>query len=120
MRIIGIKRLRVSGGVDATQFGPNDLAGKSVTVTIQLPRGRSVNVPGRVTYVSPVVVGKKLSVYAEIETPMENDVPLVQAGLDGSMTIHVNSPVAVDEPAGRSPTERAIATPARTVLPRGK
>jgi multidrug resistance efflux pump len=120
MRIIGIKRLRVSGGVDATQFGPSDLAGKSVTVTIQLPRGRSVNVPGRVTYVSPVVVGKKLSVYAEIETPMENDVPLVQAGLDGSMTIHVNSPVAVDEPAGRSPTERAIATPARTVLPRSK
>jgi multidrug resistance efflux pump len=121
MRIIGVKRLRVSGNVDATQWGPTDLEGRSVTVTIALPRGRSVNVPGKVTFVSPVVLAKKLSVYAEIETPMENDVPLVQAGLAGSMTIHVNSPVAADTPVIRSSAERgAIATPARTVLPRSK
>lgn len=118
MQIVGIKRLRVSGNVDATQWGPSDLAGRSVTVTITLPRGRKVNVPGKVTFVSPVVTLKKLPVYAEIETPMENDLPLVQAGLEGSMTIHVNSPVAATAPAAKPPTERPIATPARTVLPR--
>ena len=129
MQIVGIKRLRVSGNVDATQWGPTDLAGRSVTVTITLPRGRKVNVPGKVTFVSPVVTLKKLPVYAEIETPMENDLPLVQAGLEGSMTIHVNSPVAATTPAATKPAarapaatsttkERPIATPAGTVRPR--
>jgi multidrug efflux pump subunit AcrA (membrane-fusion protein) len=118
MQIVGVKRLRVSGNVDATQWGPNDLAGKAVTVSITLPRGRTVQVPGKVTFVSPVVTIKKLAVYAEIETPMENDRPLVQAGLQGSMTIHVNNPVAATTPTARPAAERPIGTPTGAVLPR--
>ncbi len=94
VQVVGIKRLRVMGNLDASQWGPTDIAGRDVTVEVQLPRGRAIKVPGTVTYVSPVVTLGHLPVYAEIDATMENDLPVVRAGLKASMTIHVSRPVA--------------------------
>ncbi len=94
VQVVGIKRLRVMGNIDASQWGPSDLIDRSVTVTVSLPRGRSVEVPGKVTFVSPVVTLGYVPVWAEIEAPMENNLPVVRAGLRASMKVHVNSPVA--------------------------
>lgn len=106
-QIVGVKRLRIKGNLDATQWGPSDVANRKVTVEVTLPRGRKVQVPGKVTYVSPVVTLSHLPVWAEIETPMENGQPVVRAGLPGTMTIHVGQPVA--EAPAPSPVRRTSA-----------
>ncbi len=110
MQVVGINRLRVMGNLDAAQWGPNDIAGRSVTVTVLLPRGRTLDVPGKVTYVSPVITLGHLPVWAEIETPMEDNLPVVQAGLKASMKVHVSQPVAQSAPATRPVSSRTAAT----------
>ncbi|REK19191.1 MAG: HlyD family efflux transporter periplasmic adaptor subunit [Planctomycetota bacterium] len=94
VQVMDVKRLRVKGRLDASQWGPGDVANRRVTVEVSLPRGRSVSVPGKVTYVSPVVVVDAFEVWAEIESPMEKGMPVVRAGLPASMTVHVDQPVA--------------------------
>jgi multidrug efflux pump subunit AcrA (membrane-fusion protein) len=111
VQIVGINRLRVSGSLDASQWGPGDLRSKPVTVKVALPRGRTIEVPGTVTYASPVVLGGKVDVVAEIETPMdENGNPVVRAGLNGTMTIHVGQPVAQTAPQTRPVSARTAAS----------
>lgn len=100
VRIVRVDRLRVHGNLDARKYGPGDVDGRRVDVEVTLPRGRSVTVPGKVVFVSPVVgVGQKLPVFVEIDCPMENDVPVVRAGLEARMTIHVKEPAAEVRPA---------------------
>jgi multidrug efflux pump subunit AcrA (membrane-fusion protein) len=114
VQLVGIKRLRVMGNLDASQWGPTDVAGRSVTVTVNLPRGRTLDVPGTVIFVSPVVTLGHLPVWAEIEAPIENDLPIVRAGLKASMMIHVNKEVAQ-----AAPVARPVSAPARPAAPRG-
>jgi multidrug resistance efflux pump len=109
VQIVGINRLRVMGNLDAAQWGPDDIAGRAVTVTVMLPRGRTIDVPGKVTYVSPVVKLGNLPVWAEIETPMENNLPVIQAGLKATMKIHVNQPVARTSPQASPYSARTAA-----------
>ena len=93
VQIVRVDRLRVHGELDASRWGRADIDGKNVTVEVTLPKGRVVKIPGKVVFVSPIIgVGSKLPVRAEIDTPMENGVPLVAAGMDARMTIHVNEP----------------------------
>lgn len=119
--VVGVNRLRVMGNLDAGQWGLNDVAGRSVTVTVQLPRGRTIDVPGKVTYVSPVVTLEHLPVWAEIDVPMENNLPVVRAGLKASMTIHVSRPVvqaeAAPAPQGRPVSATAAPATSRTTTP---
>jgi macrolide-specific efflux system membrane fusion protein len=98
MQIVRVDRLRVSGNLDAAEWGPGDVEGRKVTVDVFLPRGGREKVAGRIVYVSPVVEGGQLPVTAEIESPMENGRPLVRAGLKANMTIHVGSELAEAEP----------------------
>jgi len=106
MQVVGINRLRVMGNLDAAQWGPDDIAGRAVTVTVLLPRGRTIDVPGKVTYVSPVVTLGHLPVWAEIQAPMEDNLPVVRAGLKASMKVHVNQPVAQTAPQARPVSAR--------------
>lgn len=94
VHVVGIKRLRVMGNLDASEWGPRDLEGRNVSVEVTLPRGQKTKVTGKITYVSPVVTYGNLPVQAEIESPMDGHEPLIYAGLEASMTIHINQPVA--------------------------
>jgi multidrug efflux pump subunit AcrA (membrane-fusion protein) len=122
VQVVGINKLRVIGGLDPKEWGPTDVEGRKVTVNVALPQGKSVAVPGKITFVSPVVVGLQ-EVVAEIETPMKGDLPLVRAGLPATMTIHVNQPVVTASsppaplPAGPvrpTATKASATTPAKT------
>ena len=85
VQIVRVDRLRVYGNLDASKWTRSDIDGRKVTVDVTLPRGRDVNVPGKIVFVSPVVgVGQKLPVWAEIDTPMEDDRPLIFAGHAGA------------------------------------
>ncbi len=119
VHIVGIKRLRVMGNLDARQWGPADVGGRDVTVEVALPRGRTVKVPGTVTYVSPVVTLDHMPVWAEIDVPMENDLPLVRAGTRGSMTIHVSRPVAAASATTRANPAEPRTAPIRPAASRG-
>jgi len=102
VQVVGIHRLRVSGTLEANEWAPADIENRKVTVLVQLPRGQTKNVPGVVTFVSPVVDSSKMHVWAEIEAPMEGGPPVVRAGQEATMTIHVSQPLAKQsEPAIR-------------------
>jgi multidrug resistance efflux pump len=93
IEIVRVDRLSIRGHLVADRWLPSDIDGRDVTVEVALPRGRIEKVPGKVVFVSPVVSGGKLDVWAEIDTPMERDGrPLVPAGLTAIMTIHVTKP----------------------------
>jgi multidrug efflux pump subunit AcrA (membrane-fusion protein) len=125
VHIVGVNRLNVMGNLDASDWSPADVQDRKVTVEVRLPRGKSMNVPGKITYVSPVVTIGDLPVTAEIEieTRMPGELPLVRAGLNASMTIHVNQqPVAVSAPAAPALPAPARAAPVRptSTKPRAK
>jgi multidrug efflux pump subunit AcrA (membrane-fusion protein) len=108
IQVVRIDRFRVYGNLDAQKWGRGDLEGRKCTIDVVLPRGRKLSVPGRIVFVSPVVgVGAKLPVWAEAETPMENDRPLIYAGMDARMTIHTDQPVADDARPAAPPTPRS-------------
>ena len=113
VQIVGVNRLRVSGNLDASDWGPADIDGRDVTVEVTLPRGRTVKVPGKVTYVSPVVTLGQLPVWAEITPSLEGGLPVVRAGLTASMTIHASKPVTRPGAAPSTPS-KAPGTPSTT------
>lgn len=93
LEIVRVDRLSVRGGLAADEWTRADIEGRSVTVEVKLPRGRVEKVPGKVVFVSPVVESGKLTVWAEIDSPRDNDGRyLVPAGLTATMTIHANPP----------------------------
>ncbi len=113
VQVVRIDRLRIGGDLDASKWGPADIEGRKVTVEVSLPRGQTAKVPGKVVFVSPVVgVGQRLTVSAEIDTPMENGRPLVRAGLEAKMTIHVNELAEADPPAAAPAAKPAPRKPA--------
>jgi multidrug resistance efflux pump len=120
VHIVGIKRLNVMGNLNASDWSPADVQDRKATVEVMLPHGKIMKVSGKITYVSPVVTIGDMPVTAEIDTPMQGDLPLVRAGLSASMTIHVNQgPVAMATPAAPPHAAPARAAPARAagVLP---
>ena len=112
LRIVRIDRLRVPVNLDASKWTPDEIENRKVTVEVKLSRDRPpVKVQGQIVFVSPVVYqGQLMEVAAEIETPMDADgLPLVRAGLEAQMTIHV------DQPANS--VERAAPAAARKPAP---
>ncbi len=107
LQLVSIDKLRVIGDVDALIWTRADIEDRKVSVTVTLPRGAEVTVPGKIVYVSPLVGlrGKTLEVWADIDTPMEKGRPLVYAGMPGRMTIHTNQPAL--------PKVRPVAAPAK-------
>ena len=118
VHIVGVNRLNVMGYLDASDWSPSDVQDRKVTVEVMLPRGKTKKVTGKITFVSPVVTIGDLPVTAEIDTPMQGDLPLIRAGLNASMTIHVNQrPVAK---SARAVGARAAPVRSTSTKSRGK
>lgn len=116
VNMVGINRLYVMGNLDASDWAPADIQNRKVTVEVALPHGQTQKVQGRVSFVPPVVTVGDLPVTAEILTPMDGDLPLVRAGLNASMTIHVNQPPVVE--AAEAPPRTAPVRQTSTRSPR--
>lgn len=94
MELVRIDRLGVRGSLPADQWTPAEIDGRNVTVEVKLPRGRTQKVRGRVVFASEVVESSgSFPVWAEIDTPFENDHPLIRAGMQADLAIHVKEPV---------------------------
>ncbi|MBW3596811.1 MAG: HlyD family efflux transporter periplasmic adaptor subunit [Planctomycetes bacterium] len=88
-RVVRMDRLRVQGDVNASVYSPQELADKPVTVQVELSRGRTVKLEGKVTFVSPIVEGKNFQVWAEVDNREENGFWLLRPGLAADMAIHL-------------------------------
>jgi multidrug efflux pump subunit AcrA (membrane-fusion protein) len=100
LELVRIDRLGVRGSLPSDEWTPSDIDGRNVTVEVKLPKGRVEKVRGKVVFVTPVVeAGGGFPVWAEIDAPMENQVPLIRAGMPADLTINVKEPVS---PAARS------------------
>jgi hypothetical protein len=83
--------LRIEGFVHSSQYDPNEIVGRPVTVTVELARGRRVVVEGKVVYASPLVeAGGDYRVWAEVKNRKVGGQWQLRPGLDASMLIHVN------------------------------
>jgi len=92
VQVVRIDRLRVEGFLNASEIGPDEVAGRPVTVDVQLASGRTARFGGNVVYVSPLVqAGNKQRVRAEVENRTESGHPLLRPGMTATMTISLGS-----------------------------
>jgi multidrug resistance efflux pump len=90
LRVVRMDRLRIEGFISAAEYNPGEIGDRPVTVEIDLARGRTVQLPGKVVFVSPLVqAGNKYRVRAEAENRQEGGHWLLRPGMDATMTIHV-------------------------------
>jgi multidrug efflux pump subunit AcrA (membrane-fusion protein) len=101
VQVVRIDRLRVEGFLNATEIGPDEVAGRPVLVEVQLAGGRPGRLTGNVVYTSPLVqAGNKYRVRAEVENRTENGHAMLRPGLTATMTIQL------EETAPRTQTVR--------------
>jgi multidrug efflux pump subunit AcrA (membrane-fusion protein) len=88
LQVIRVDRLRVEGFLNATEVGPEEVAGRPVTVEVQIAGGRTARFSGKVVFISPLVqAGDKYRVRAEVENRTENNTPVLRPGMTATMTI---------------------------------
>jgi RND family efflux transporter MFP subunit len=91
LQVVRIDRLRVEGFLNATEVGPEEIAGRPVTVEVQMVGGKMAKFTGDVVFISPLVqAGDKYRVRAEVENRTENGSPLLRPGMTATMTIGMN------------------------------
>jgi multidrug efflux pump subunit AcrA (membrane-fusion protein) len=101
MRIARVDRLRIVGFVE--QHDPSELVNKSITVTYEMARGRTIEFTGKIVFVKHESLGGKLRfhVWGEVDNRQENGHWLLHAGSDVKLRIHLDSPA----PTGSSITQ---------------
>jgi multidrug efflux pump subunit AcrA (membrane-fusion protein) len=88
LQIVRVDRLRVEGFLSASDVGPEAVAGRPVIVEVTLAQGRSAQLPGQVTFISPLVqAGNKYRVRAEVNNRTEQGIPVLRPGMSATMTI---------------------------------
>ena len=93
LRLIRLDRVRVEGFFDASQFNPEEVSGRPVTVEIERARGQRVRLPGTVVFISPLVqAGNKYRVRVEVENHQHEGHWLLGPGMTASMVIHIDQP----------------------------
>lgn len=90
LRIVRFDSLRIEGFLNAGAYDPSEVAGRPVTVVVELARGRRVQFVGKITYVSPLVqAGGEYRVWAEVANRQENSQWLLRPGHSAEMTVQL-------------------------------
>lgn len=88
LQVVRIDRLRVEGFLNATEVGPEEVAGRPVAVDVQMVGGKTVRFTGDVVFISPLVqAGDKYRVRAEVENRTDGGSPLLRPGMTATMAI---------------------------------
>jgi multidrug resistance efflux pump len=89
-RVIKMDELRVEGFLSTREFDPGEVAGRHVSVEVELARGRRAQFEGQIEFVNPLVLsGDKYRVRAVVKNRVENGHWLLRPGTSASMTIHL-------------------------------
>jgi multidrug efflux pump subunit AcrA (membrane-fusion protein) len=91
MRLVRVDRLRVEGFLNAKEYDQAEICDRPVTVTVRLPHGQVVTVPGKVTYVRPLVeTGDQFLIRAEVQNRVSpNGAWVLTPGLMAEMKIEL-------------------------------
>jgi len=89
LRMVRMDRLRVAGHVNAAHYGPQEVAGRAVSIRAHLERGRAERFIGKVTFVHPEQVGSDYLVWAEVENRQDDEQWVLRPGLKVEMAIHL-------------------------------
>jgi multidrug efflux pump subunit AcrA (membrane-fusion protein) len=90
-RVVRTDKLRVEGYVDASQWSPEQVRDRPVTVEVTLDENRREKFTGRIVFTSPIVEsGGDYRVFAEVENRQApgSQTWLLRAGQTATMTIH--------------------------------
>lgn len=85
VRVIRMHKLRAEGFVAADRL-PREATGREVTLTVERPGQSSLQLPGRLAYISPEIdpVNNQVRFWAEVDNPQLK----LQPGQGGSLLIH--------------------------------
>lgn len=90
VRIVRLDHLQVDAHLNAREYNPIEVVDQPVIVTVELARGRKVEVAGRVVFVqSEIQAGNIYSVRAEIENKKENGQWILRPGMEATMSIQL-------------------------------
>jgi len=90
-RVVRTDKLRVEGYVDASQWNPEQVRDRPVTVEVTLDEKRRETFSGRIVFTSPIVEsGGDYRVFAEVENRQApgSQTWLLRAGQTATMTVH--------------------------------
>lgn len=87
-RVIRMDKLHAEGFLSAADYNPEEIVGQPIVVEVERARGQRVQLPGKITFVSPQVqAGNKYRVRAEIENRQAEKQWLLRPGMTASVTI---------------------------------
>jgi multidrug resistance efflux pump len=93
LRVVRMNRLRIKGELNFSQYAPREVAGKPVTVSVPLERGRQETFKGKVVFAEPDIrIDGTYDVLAEVDNRSEGSSGhwLLVPGIGGAiMTIHL-------------------------------
>lgn len=106
LRVVRLDTMRVEGFVDQSKYDPHEVQGCEVTVEVPLARGRTEKFPGRIKYVSSLVMGDgRYLVRAEVANRQQSGRWMLSDGLTATMTIHLGTGAAATAATGRVRTQ---------------
>jgi len=95
LRIMRFDRLHIKGTLQGSQYGPEEIKGRKVTVQVELARKRQANANGKIVFVSPEVgLDGRYEVWAEISNWTEGDEWVLRPGLPATMKIDLSGDLA--------------------------
>jgi multidrug resistance efflux pump len=104
LRLVSLDMMWVDGWVDQAMYDPHELQGCSVTVEVEMARGRKEQVNGRISYVSSLLEdGRRFRVRAEVANREEFGRWLLRDGMIVQMTIHLDTGGAGAVDVSRAP-----------------
>ncbi len=88
VHIVNLERLRVQASVSASQFAPEDLEDRTVTVRVERTQGQVVSFNGKIVFVNKTVrLADKYPVFVEVDNRQENGAWLLLPGQSAEITI---------------------------------
>jgi multidrug efflux pump subunit AcrA (membrane-fusion protein) len=90
MKLVRVDVLRVQGFANIRDCQPSEVQDLPVQVVVTLARGKSVTVPGKIEFVSPVLqLGGNFRVRAEVENRKQGNAWVLNPGMTAEMIIQL-------------------------------
>jgi multidrug efflux pump subunit AcrA (membrane-fusion protein) len=90
LHVVQVNRLRVQGSLNISDYAPEEVMGRPVTVMVVFARGRAETFKGEIVFVDPMVESGGLYVVrALVKNREENGQWLLRPGMDAEMTIQL-------------------------------
>jgi multidrug resistance efflux pump len=90
LHVVHVSSLRVQGTLNISDYAPEEVMGRPVTVKVVFARGRTETFNGDIVFVDPMVeLGGNYLIRALIKNREENGQWLLRPGMEAEMTIQL-------------------------------